>query len=84
MLYNREERIPVVSVLRQVVPTTNNSRSLESQSQYKTVLVFTPDAMLLVLTIQTLPINYDKSIPIIVDPNSKNICYIWGFWRLKL
>ena len=84
MLYNREERIPVVSVLRQVVSTTNNSRSLESQSQYKTVLVFTSDAMLLVLTIQSLPINYDKSIPIIVDPNSKNICYIWGFWRLKL
>ena len=84
MLYKRKARIPVISVLRQVVPTANNSRSLESQSQYKTALVFTPNAMLLVLTIQSLSINYDKSIPIIVDPNSKNICYIWGFWRLKL
>ena len=40
--------------------------------------------MLLVLTIQSLSINYDKSTPMIVDPSSKNIRYIWEFWRLKL
>lgn len=34
--------------------------------------------------VQSLPTNHYKSIPTVVKSNSKNICYIWDYLRLKL
>ena len=84
MFDNGKARSPVIPVLRQVVLTTGNTSPLESQPQQKTFTFAFISHVILPFILYNTSVNHDKSIPMVVKPNGKDIRYICGYRCPKL